>query len=119
FAVVGHGLERGQRRAERLAPRRDFGFVLSQMFVAAGLRDAEPSDYRRQPKPQSYQRDENDAERNEQNEVTIWKPFAVWKREWQRQCGGQRDRAAHSGERKHEHPLPRRRRIALAQAPAP
>ena len=34
--------------SERLAPRRDFRFVLGEMLVAAGLRDAEPSHHRRQ-----------------------------------------------------------------------
>ena len=53
FAVVGHGIERFERAAERLAPRGDFGFMLGDMFVAAVLRDAEPSHHRRQAKPES------------------------------------------------------------------
>ena len=53
FAVVGHGIERLQRRVERLAPRRDFRFVLGDMFAAAVLRDAEPSHHRRQHQAQS------------------------------------------------------------------
>jgi hypothetical protein len=43
FAIVGDGIERFERDAERLAPRRDFRFMLRPMLVAAGLRDAEPA----------------------------------------------------------------------------
>ena len=106
FAVVGDGVERFERRVERLAPRRDFGFVLGQVFVAAGLRDAEPSHHRRQAEAQSDQRDEDDAEGDEQDQVAIGKGLAAWQREWQRQRRGQRHRAAHAGEGDHEHDAP-------------
>ena len=116
FAVVGDGVERFQRGIERLAPRRDFRFMLGDMFVAAVLRDAEPSHHRRQPEPEADQRDEDDAEGDEQDQVAIGKRVAVRQRERQRQRGGQRHRAAHAGERDHERRSPWRRRIALAQA---
>ena len=109
FAVVGDGIERFQRRIERLAPRRDFGFVFGDMLVAAGLGDAEPSHHRRQPEPKPDQRDEDDAEGDEQDQVAIGKAFAARQRERQRQRGRQRHRAAHAGEGEHEHDAPGRR----------
>ena len=98
FAVVGDGVERLQRRAERFAPRRDFRLVLRHMFVAAGLGDAEPAHHRRQPEPEPDQGDEDDAEAEEQDQVAVGKAFAVRQRERQRQRRGQRNRAAHAGE---------------------
>ena len=71
FAVVGHGVERGQRGCQRLAPGRDFGFVLGDMLAAAVPGDAEPSHHRRQHQPGADQRDEDDAERDEQDQVAM------------------------------------------------
>ena len=52
FAVVGDGIERLERGIERLAPRRDFGFMFRDMLLAAVLGDAEPSHHQRQPRAQ-------------------------------------------------------------------
>ena len=119
FAIVGDGVERLERSTKRLAPRRDFRLVFRHVFRVTRVGDAEPPDHRRQPEPQSDQRDENDAEADEQNEVAVWEALAIRKRERQRQRRGQRYRAAHAGERDHEYRAPRWRRIARAQALAP
>src|SRR5229473_7366677 len=81
FAIVGDGVERLERRRERFAPRYELRFMLRQMFGAAGLPEAKLPDHRRQPEPQSHQRDEDDAERDEQDEVTVGEILATGKRE--------------------------------------
>ncbi len=115
FAIVGDGVERGQRRTERLAPGRDLRLEFRDVFGAPGLGDPEPPRHPRQAEAKSDQGDEDDAEAAKQDQVAIWKAFAVRKRERDGQCRRQRDRAAHPGEGEDEHPLPGRRGIAFAQ----
>ena len=72
-------------RPGRLEPAREAGDhrdagAADPGEQGAGLRDAEPSHHRRQPQPKSYQRDENDAERDEQDQVAVWKILAAGKR---------------------------------------
>src|SRR5579863_2581935 len=81
-AMFGDLVERFERGIEGLASRRDFRFELGRTLVAAGLRDAEPADDRRQSKSEADQRDENDAEGDEQDQVAVGKRAAV------RQCEG-------------------------------
>ena len=104
FAVVGDGIERFERGIERLAPRRDFGFVLGDMFVAAvaGRRRAiAPPAAGPSPSPTSVMK--MTPKRDEQDQVAIGKGLAAGQRERQRQRRGQRHRAAHAGEGDHEH----------------
>ena len=88
------------------------------MLVTAGVGNAKQAYHRGKGKAEADQRDDNDAEGYEQDQVAIGKCVATGKRERQRQRRGQRHRAAHAGKRQDERPLPRWRRIALAQRTA-
>src|SRR5262245_58055780 len=89
--------------------------VLALAFFGSLLCDAQPADHCRQRQTETHQGEEDNSKSDEQDQVAMRKWLSVGDGQRNGERSGQRDDATDARIAKHEYPLPRRLRVALAQ----
>src|SRR5215211_2730303 len=111
IALLGEFLQALARTVECILARNVLGVRLSRALLDPAVRQAERTHHDRQEQAKADQGGDDDAERDEQNEVAVGKWLTIGQRERDRQCGSERDDAAHARIGERERPFPGRRRI--------